>query len=122
MGEWKPVGLYSSLIRDFNAGKVVDLTPWSGAAFVAALYNRVPYTGICHSQAAETWLWSWIQRAFLALVANKDVAAEETLLAHIQSYLHRAAEAAKSALPPKGSKSAVGDAYTGNNDSGDEDE
>ena len=72
-GEWKPVSLYSAILRDFQVADVVDLTPGSGAACLAALYSDIFYIGICHNEPHRDWLQVIIQRMFEAMVLNKSV-------------------------------------------------
>ena len=117
--EWKPVTLYSTLYRDFQVADVVDLTPGSGAACLAALYSSIPYIGLCSSQGHQKWLQDLLQRMFVAMVMTKQVRAEPELVKNITTYLQRTAEAAKLMLPRDGS--AVGDSFTGDDDSDVED-
>ena len=89
---------------------VVDLTPGSGAACLAALYSSIPYIGLCSSQGHQKWLQDLLQRMFVAMVMTKQVRAEPELVKNITTYLQRTAEAAKLMLPRDGS--AVGDSFT----------
>ena len=98
---------------------VVDLTPGSGAACLAALWSSIPYIGLCRSQGHQKWLQDLLQRMFVAMVMTKQVRAEPELLKNITTYLQRSAEAAKLMLPRDGS--AVGDSFTGDDDSDVED-
>ena len=97
--EWKPVNLFSTLFRDFGITHVVDMTPGSGAACLAALYSEIPYTAFCHNEAHMQWLKGLINKVFVALVAQKDVTAQDEVVANVKHYLHRAVEAAKQMLP-----------------------
>ena len=117
-GEWKPVSLYSTLIRDFEVTNVVDLTPGSGAACIASLYSAVDYSGFCHNEAHQQWIQGLIRRVFVALVSNKKVEADREIVNNVQQYLQRAVEAAKQMLPKE--TSAFGDSYTGDDDSVDD--
>ena len=117
--EWKPVTLYSTLYRDFQVADVVDLTPGSGAACLAALYSSIPYIGLCSSQGHQKWLQDLLQRMFVAMVMIRKVSAEPDLVKNITTYLERAATEAKLMLPRDGS--AVGDSFTGDDDSDVED-
>ena len=116
--EWKPVTLlYSTLFLDFfQVADVVDLTPGSGAACLAALYGSIPYIGLCNSQGHQTWLQDLLQRMFVAMVFSKQVNAEPKLVKNVTTYLQRSAEAAKLMLP-KGGSAIVGDSFTGDDDS-----
>ena len=74
-GEWKPVSLFSTLIRGFQVAKVVDSTPGSGAARLASLYSKVPYSGIAFNEKHETWLRDRLQKMFVSMVISNDVLA-----------------------------------------------
>ena len=113
--EWKPVKLYSALLRDFQVATVVDMTPGSGAACLAALYSDIFYIGFGHNEAHRDWMKDILQRMFLAMVVNKDVAADPELVKNVAKYLQRSADAANLMLPKSGL--AVGDSFTGANDS-----
>jgi len=119
-GEWKPVHYYARLMKDFGATEVMDLTPGSGAAAIGALYQGIPYMAVCENEAQKEWLWTLLQKLFLAIVANKTVEVDAEVTKNVTMYLQRTVEAAKQYLP-KGTPSAFGDSFTGDNDS-DEDE
>ena len=114
-GEWKPVTLFSTLIRDFNVAAVVDMSPGSGAACLASLYSNVPYSGIAFNEKHETWLRDLLQKLFVAMVFSNDVAADAELVKNVGTYLSRSAEAAKLMLPKFAAP--VGDSLTGDDDS-----
>ena len=40
-GEWKPGGLYATIFKDLQVEKVVEFTPGSGAACLAALFAKI---------------------------------------------------------------------------------
>ena len=61
-GEWKTVSLFKTILRDFQVAEVVDLTPGSGAACLAALACDVFYIGFAHNDAHCEWLQDIIQR------------------------------------------------------------
>jgi len=117
--EWKPVTLYSTLYRDFQVADVVDLTPGSGAACLAALWSSISYIGLCSGQEHQKWLQDLLQRMFIAMLMTKKVSAAPELVQNITTYLKFAAEQAKLMLPRDGS--AVGDSFTGDDDSDVED-
>ena len=114
-GEWKPVTLFSTIIRDFNVAAVVDMSPGSGAACLASLYSNVPYCGIAFNEKHETWLRDLLQKMFVAMVISNDVVADAELVKSVGTYLHRSAEVAKLMLPKFAA--AVGDSLTGVDDS-----
>ena len=114
-GEWKPVSLFRQLFHNLQAETVVDLTPGSGAACLAAIYSDIFYIGFGHNEAHRDWMKDILQRMFLAMVVNKDVVADPDLVKNVAKYLQRSADAAKLMLPKSGS--AVGDSFTGENDS-----
>lgn len=118
-GEWKPIALFGTLIRDFRITDVVDMTPATGAASIAAMHNSIPYHALCHNQAHKQWFEALISRVFAAMVLKKDVASDQEFVKLVGVYLQRAAEAAKHMLPNVAA-SAVGDSFTGENDSDDE--
>jgi hypothetical protein len=101
-GEWKPVALFSAMMRDTGATRCVDLTPGSGAAAIAAISSGVQYVALCHNKAHELWLQNLLERIFLALVQEKQVVGiEKDLLDNVGKYLQRAVSAAKQMLPKK---------------------
>ena len=114
-GEWKPVTLFSTLIRDFQIGDVVDMTPGSGAACLASLYSNATYTGIAHNEKHEAWLRDLLQRMFVSMVISNDVVADAELVKNVSTYLNRSAEAARLMLPKF--TAAVADSFTGDDDS-----
>ena len=114
-GEWKPVNFYSTLIRDFQIHDVVDLTPGSGAACIASLYSKAPYSGIAYNEKHEEWLRSLLAKMFLAMVVSNEVVAEQDLVKNVTTYLKLSADAATQMLP-KFAPPAV-DSYTGKDDS-----
>ena len=114
-GEWKPVTLFSTVIRDFQVADVVDTTPGSGAACLASLYSKVPYCGIAWNEAHETWLDNLLQKMFVSMVISCDVVADGDLVKNAYTYLNRSAEAAKLLLPKFAA--SIGDSFTGVDDS-----
>ena len=98
-GEWKPVQLFSTLYSDLHVTDVVDVTPGSGAACVAAMYNSIPYYGFSINEKHRKWFLDHIQKAFLALVYSKEVAVDKGVFDNVKKYLQRSAEAAKHLLP-----------------------
>ena len=113
-GEWKPVTLFSTLYRDFQVADIVDLTPGSGAACIAALYTSIPYHAICQNEPHRQWLQGLIQRIYTAMVLHKEVATDKDLVKHVETYLQRTAAAARQMLPKTGS--AVADSTAGDDD------
>ena len=113
--EWKPVKLFSTFCRDLEATDIVDATPGSGAAALAAMYNDIPYFGICYNEAPSTWLMDLFRKAFLALVADKKIPVEKEVMQNVNQYLQRTAEAAKQLLP-RGATAAM-ECHTGDDDS-----
>ena len=61
-GEWKPVALYSAILRDFQVADVVDVTPGSGAACLAAIKSDIFYIGLCVNEPQRDWLQDNIHR------------------------------------------------------------
>ena len=76
-GEWKPVKLFSTLYRDLHITDVVDVTPGSGAACLAAMYNSIPYFGFSINEKHRKWFMDQLQNTFLALVYSKEVEVEK---------------------------------------------
>ena len=111
--------VFNAFFGFFQVAYVFHLTPGSGAACLAALYSSIPYIGLCSSQGHQKWLQDLLQRMFVAMVMIKKVSAEPELVKNITTYLQRSAEAAKLMLPRDGS--AVGDSFTGDDDSDVED-
>ena len=116
--EWKPVKLYSSLIREFNVADIFDFSPGSGAGCLAALYANVQYIGVPYNAEHEKWLNNIMESIFIALVVEDKVRADKELIAKVKNYLSRAVDAAKHMLPKDPSK--IGDAFTGKDDSDNE--
>ena len=114
-GEWKPVTLYSTLIRDFQIHDVVDLTPGSGAACIASLYSKVPYSGIAYNEKHEEWLRSILVKMFLGMVVSNEVDADKNLVKNVYTYLKLSADKAVQMLP-QFAPAAV-DSFTGEDDS-----
>ena len=109
------MSLYSTLFRDFQITHVVDMTPGSGAACLAALYSAIPYTAFCNNEAHMQWVKGLINKVFVALVAQKEVTAQDDVVENVKQYLHRAVEAAKQMLPRDTAN--LGDSFTGEDDS-----
>ena len=91
--------MFSTLIRDFQISEVVDMTPGSGAACLASLYSKTPYTGVAHNEKHQTWLQDILQRMFVSMVISNDVVADAVLVKNVSTYLNRSAEAARAMLP-----------------------
>ena len=119
-GEWKPVQLYSLFYREFNKLEVVDFCVGSGAAAIAARYSGIAYRGFAHNDAHCKWVTNLFERIFAALVLKKVVPADIELVKGVETYLKRTADAAAHMLPKE--KGAFGDAFTGDDDSCQEDE
>ena len=107
--------MFATFIRDFQVADVVELTPGSGAACLASLYSKAPYTGIGHNEEHEACLGDLLQRMFVSMVISNDVVADADLVKNVSTYLNRSAEAAKLMLPKFAA--AVGDSLTGVDDS-----
>jgi len=121
-GEWKPVHYYSTLMRDFECGEVVDWTPGSGAACIAALYHGVPYTAFFQNAAHKDFVWNYIKRVFLAIVVEKkEKVVDADLAASVCRYLEQSADSARQLLP-RTEPLKVQECQTGDNDSNDDDE
>ena len=91
------------------------MTPGSGAACLASLYAKVPYSGIAFNEKHETWLRDLLNRMFVSMVITNDVAADAALVKNVSTILNRSAEAAKLMLPKFAA--AAGDSLTGDDDS-----
>ena len=61
-GEWKPVSFYSTIMRDFQVADVVDVTPGSGAACLAAIKSDIFYIGLCVNEPHCDWLQDIVHR------------------------------------------------------------
>ena len=121
-GEWKPVHYYSTLMRDFECSEVVDWTPGSGAACIAALYHGVPYTAFFQNAAHKDFVWNYIKRVFLAIVVEKkEKVVDADLAASVCRYLEQSADSARQLLPRTEPLKVV-ESQTGDNDSNDDDE
>ena len=94
---------------------IFDFTPGSGADCLAALYANVQYMGVPYNGEHEKWLTNWFQRLFIGLVVDGNVGADKELIAKVHQHLSRAVETAKHMLPKD--PSAIGDAFTGADDS-----
>ena len=46
-GEWKPISLFHVIIHDFHITDVVDTTPATGVAVVAAAHHAIAYYAFC---------------------------------------------------------------------------
>ena len=109
------MNLFSTLIRDFHVAEVVDLTPGSGAACLAALYSHVHCTGVPYNAEHEKWLLEVLHRTFIALVVEDKVKTDKDLIQKVQQYLPKSVETAKRMLPKY--SPAIGDSFTGEGDS-----
>ena len=56
------------------------MTPGSGAACLASLYSKAPYSGIAFNEKHETWLRDLLQRMFVSMVISNDVVADAGLV------------------------------------------
>ena len=65
--------LYPQLIRDLEVTSIFDLTPGTGAFAVAALYQEVRYSGICHNEHHHTWLSMHVERMFVGIAMDKKL-------------------------------------------------
>ena len=119
-GEWKPVQLYSCFYREFKKEEVLDFSVGSGAAAIAARYSGIAYRGFAHNDAHRQWILNLYERIFAALVFKKIVPAEAELLAGVEAYLKRSADAVSYMLPKEKVDFDFGDAFTGDDDSLDE--
>ena len=111
---------FAALLTNFEVTELVDLTPGSGAACLAALYAAIPYTGFCHNDAHKEWLDSLMRRMFVAIVADEEFKVDQEVLKNVKQYLQRAAESARQMLPKK--TAAFGASHSGEDDSNDEDD
>ena len=91
--------VFSTFYRDIGATDVVDVTPGSGAACLAALYQGIPYFGFSINDKHKKWFLDIFQKAFLAMVLTKVVTVDKTVFDNVGQYLQRSAEAAKMLLP-----------------------
>ena len=108
--------------REFKKEEVVDFSVGSGAAAIAARYAGIKYRGFAHNDAHRQWLMSWFDRIFAAMVLRKIVPADADLVSRVETYLKRTADAAAFLLPKEKLDFDFGEAFTGDDDSGNEDE
>lgn len=66
--ERKPIDFWSSLFRDLNISTVVDVTPGSGTAAIAALELGIPYLGIARNSLHANFLANVLDRHALFMV------------------------------------------------------
>ena len=71
--EMKPISLLSTLFEDFGACRVFDLSPGSGAAAIACVYNGIAYDGVCANTDHQRWLDNILDMATLAVLSGEEV-------------------------------------------------
>ena len=74
------------------------------------------YGGVAFNNKHCLWLEDLLQRAFVALVFDKNVTADPGLVARVGQYLERAAQQARTLLPSK--NKIVAECATAEDDSG----
>ncbi len=74
--ETKDIDMFLALFKDLNVHHVLDLTPGSGAAAMAALIMRIGYEGIAMNVGHANWLNRILDKAMFAIIA--DATDEET--------------------------------------------
>ena len=107
--------------REFKKEEIIDFTVGSGAAAIAARYAGLKYRGFAENDAHRQWLMNLFDRIFTALVLKKIVPAEVELVSRVETYLKRTADAAVYMLPKETMDHDFGDAFTGDDDSCEED-
>ena len=110
------------LYREFKKDVVLDFSVGSGAAAIVVRYSGIAYRGWAHNVSHRDWLMKLFDRIFAALVLKKVVPAETELISGVEAYLRRTADAASYMLPKEKIDFDFGDAFTGEDDSCDEDE
>ena len=108
--------------REFKKEEIIDFTVGSGAAAIAARYSGIKYRGFAHNDAHRQWLMNLFDRIFAAMVLKKIVPAEVQLVSGVETYLRRTADAAAYMLPKAKVDFDFGDAFSGDDDSYNEDE
>ena len=107
---------------EFKKEEVLDFSVGSGAAAIAARYSGIKYRGFATNDAHRQWLMKLFDRIFAAMVLKKIVPADVELVSCVETYLRRTADAAAYMLPKEKIDFEFGDAFTGEDDSGNEDE
>ena len=108
--------------REFKKEEIIDFSVGSGAAAIAARYSGLKYRGFAHNDAHRQWLMNLFDRIFAAMVLKKIVPADVELVSSVETYLKRTADAAGYLLPKDKIDFEFGDAFTGDDDSGNEEE
>ena len=108
--------------REFKKEEIIDFSVGSGAAAIAARYAGMKYRGFAHNDAHRQWLMNLFDRIFAAMVLKKIVPADVELVSSVETYLKRTADAAGYLLPKDKIDFEFGDAFTGDDDSGNEEE
>ena len=108
--------------REFKKEEIIDFTVGSGAAAIAARYAGLKYRGFAENDAHRQWLVHLFERIFAAMVLKKIVPAEVQLVSGVETYLRRTADAAAYMLPKAKVDFDFGDAFSGDDDSYNEDE
>ena len=103
--------------REFKKEEILDFTVGSGAAAIAARYSGIKYRGFAHNDAHRQWLFNVFERIFAAMVLKKIVPADVELVSRVETYLRRTADAAAYLLPKDKIDYDFGDAFTGEDDS-----
>ena len=68
--EYKPLDVWISLFKNMAATEILDLTPGSGVAAVAALHCGIKYEGCCTNAAHKQWLDGLLDKAIYAVAAE----------------------------------------------------
>ena len=84
--ETKEVELFLALFRDLNTVQVLDLTPGSGAAAMAALILRICYEGIAMNAGHANWLNRILDKAMFAVIADADDEESKKMQADVMTH------------------------------------
>lgn len=69
-GEVKEVETYVALFKDFSAESILDVTPGSGAAAMAAAILGIHYEGLAMNASHANWLDRIVEKAMYAIIID----------------------------------------------------
>jgi len=68
--ESKSIALFSALFHDFGITNVFDLSPGSGCAAIASVYNGIRYEGVCANPLHERWVQQILDKTTMAILCG----------------------------------------------------
>ena len=90
--EWKPIGLYTAICKDFEVTDVFDLSIGSGAAAIGtALFKQCPYFGVCYNSKHMAWVRRHLHQCYLAMVSDGRAKVDGEIVKKVKQYFQNSA-------------------------------